>query len=136
MLGFTVEQDFSSVLFFTEGIAIWQPKPEEKLVEVLGHEFYKNNHAYPMELYFEVSDFELVVQALKKHGVELIHDIYTESHGQLTIRFYDPDKNIIELAEPLGVTIARDAASGMTSQELSAKHFISVEEIEKMLQRL
>jgi catechol 2,3-dioxygenase-like lactoylglutathione lyase family enzyme len=132
VLGFEVEMDFSSVVFYSQGLATWQLNVEEKLPQLLGTDFYKGQ-THPFELYYEIFDFAEQVEKIKATDFTLVHDVHEESHGQRTIRFYDPDNNIIELGEPLEVFIKRDADSGMTLKELAKKHILSENEIENLL---
>lgn len=133
ILGFKVEMDFSSVVFYEEGIASWQLKPEEKLISMLGNDFF-TKEATKMELYFEVFDFNELVEKVKLANVELLHDVYEESHGQRTIRLYDPDRNIIELGEPLEVFIRRDFDSGVSLDDLVVKHKLPKQDIADILE--
>jgi catechol 2,3-dioxygenase-like lactoylglutathione lyase family enzyme len=70
------------------------------------------------ELYFEEKQFEKFVQMLKNCGVELIHDVRRYPWGQSVIRFYDPDKHIIEVGESMASVIRRFHDEGLSVEEI------------------
>ncbi len=53
------------------------------------------------EIYFESDDIENIELKLKQHNVEFIHQIVEQPWRQRVMRFYDYDKNIIEVGEPM-----------------------------------
>lgn len=80
---------------------------------------YRHNS---VELYFEEKQFEFFVKRLKSYeGVELIHDVREYPWGQNVIRFYDPDKHIIEVGESMGSVIRRFRDQGMMPKEIAER---------------
>lgn len=74
------------------------------------------------ELYFEEKNFEEFIEKLKDYnGVELVHDVREYSWGQHVIRFYDPDKHIIEVGESMERVIGRFRDQGMTVEEIAER---------------
>ncbi len=53
------------------------------------------------ELYFESDEIELTVEKLKENDVLFVHELREQPWRQKVVRFYDPDKNIIEIGETL-----------------------------------
>ena len=51
------------------------------------------------ELYFEYDNVEQIAEKLKTEKVEFVHELREEPWKHLVVRFYDPDKNIIEIGE-------------------------------------
>ena len=51
------------------------------------------------EIYFEEDNFDKFVGKLKECDVEYVHPVMEHSWGQRVVRFYDPDKHIIEVGE-------------------------------------
>jgi catechol 2,3-dioxygenase-like lactoylglutathione lyase family enzyme len=51
-------------------------------------------------LYFESADLEETFAEIQSK-VELIHPILQQAWGQRVFRFYDPDRHIIEIGEPM-----------------------------------
>lgn len=72
------------------------------------------------ELYFEQDDMDAFAEVLKKNHVELVHDVREQPWRQKVVRFYDPDKNIIEVGESLEFLAYRLSREGKTVREISA----------------
>lgn len=53
------------------------------------------------ELYFESDTIELIFNKLKDNGIQFVHELREQPWRQKVVRFYDPDKNIIEIGETL-----------------------------------
>ena len=74
------------------------------------------------ELFFEEKNFEKFIQRLKSYdGVELIHDVREYPWGQHVVRFYDPDKHIIEVGESMVSVIRRFSNQGMSIPEIAER---------------
>jgi 2-polyprenyl-6-methoxyphenol hydroxylase-like FAD-dependent oxidoreductase len=71
--------------------------------------------------------------SLKEIGINLIHDIEEEEWGQLTIRFLDPDGNIIEVGESMPCFCRRLSRSGLSVSEVARKTGIPIESVEGYL---
>lgn len=70
------------------------------------------------ELYFEEKNLDKFVQKLKGFNVELVHGVKEYPWGQRVIRFYDPDKHIIEVGESMSSVIRRFRDQGMSVEEI------------------
>ena len=70
---------------------------------------------------------ELLVQPLfevwqlKECDIEYVHPIIEHSWGQRVVRFYDPDKHIIEVGENMKVVCRRFLNSGMTPEQVAER---------------
>jgi len=76
------------------------------------------------ELYFEEIQFEQFAEKLKSYSefeVELIHDVKEYPWGQHVIRFYDPDRHIIEVGESMASVVMRFHEQGMTPDEIAER---------------
>jgi predicted enzyme related to lactoylglutathione lyase len=71
------------------------------------------------ELYFEFDNIEQVVKTLKDNNVSLVHDIREQPWRQKVVRFYDPDKNIIEIGESLEYLAFRLKNEGLSVEQIS-----------------
>jgi len=71
------------------------------------------------ELYFELDDIESIVKRLKAYNITFIHEIREQPWRQKVIRFYDPDKNIIEVWESLCFLANRLKNEGMAVGQIS-----------------
>lgn len=98
-----VEHDFGANIIFQSGISLWQISDEHEIKEIAGH----SNEGNRFELYFETEDFQKVVAVLEKKPVEMLHPLKTESWGQKSIRFFDPDHHLIEIGESIKTFVGR-----------------------------
>lgn len=116
-----VEHDFGLNITFKDAISLWQIGRAEEIVygAVKKGRFEKGVKA--VELYFQTDDIEAVYQVLRKKNVELLHELKEEPWGQKTVRFYDPDQFIVEVAEPMEDVVLRFSRSGMSNEDVSKK---------------
>lgn len=95
ILGQTVKMDFGENITFHGDFAIHQKSHFKSLINNSPILLKSNN----FELYFEDDNLEPIVNKLKDNGFEFIHDIVEQPWKQKVVRFYDYDKNIIEIGE-------------------------------------
>lgn len=79
------------------------------------------------ELYYETDDLDGFLAKLGTFSVELVHPIKEHPWGQRAVRFYDPDYNMIEVAEPVENVVRRFFQQGMTPEQVSARTGIPLE---------
>ena len=132
VLGFSVELDLTSVVFLREGLALWEIKESHLLSKMFGKDFYQSK-GKPFELYFEIKNWHTFVTNLENHKISYVHDAYVEPWGQRTIRFYDPDQNIVEVGESLEEFIKRLFISGKKKEEIAKLNGLPTEEINRIL---
>lgn len=71
------------------------------------------------EIYFEEDNFDDFAERLEKvSGIEYVHPVKEHRWGQRVVRFYDPDKHIIEVGK---IVCKRFANSGMTNEEIAER---------------
>jgi len=63
----------------------------------------------------------------------LVHGIHEEPWGQRTIRFFDPDRNLIEAGESMKRFVTRFYCQGMTPEEVSHRTSVPVEEVKRLV---
>ena len=73
------------------------------------------------ELYFEEDDFDKFSEKLEKFDLGYVHPIKEHAWGQRVVRFYDPDRHIIEVGENMKVVCKRFLDSGMTPEQVAAR---------------
>lgn len=95
VMGQTVESDFGENVFFAGGFAIHQKEHFESLVE--NREIRQKSNSF--ELYFEDDKLADLLQKVKELKLEFVHEIVEQPWKQQVIRFYDYDKNMIEVGE-------------------------------------
>ena len=73
------------------------------------------------ELYFEEDNFDAFVEKLETFPVVYVHPVKEHAWGQRVVRFYDPDRHIIEVGESLTTVCKRFLASGMTLEQAAER---------------
>lgn len=130
-LGMEKELDLGSYVVFTGGIALWQPGEGHAITENLVTIDGSNR----FELYFENDDIPALCQKLESAGAEFLHKVHEEPWGQLTIRFFDPERNLIEAGEPPAVFVRRMHNGGMSIEQVSVKTGMPVEVVGFILEK-
>ena len=126
------KDDFGSCIAFDCGLSIWQMDANQPLAKAIGRTFHADGNKN-LEICFETEDFDADVTSVKSFGLKVIHDIQIESWGQKTIRFYDPDGNIIELGESIPTFVKRMYKEGMRAEEVAEKTGVPIEQVEQFL---
>lgn len=129
VLGLDVIQDFGANKTLTGGISL---QTEESYKEFIG----KDKISYGgdnFELYFEEDEIDAFFKRLKEFNVELVHPVQEHSWGQRAVRFYDPDRNIIEVGESLQAVCSRFSESGMNADEIAARMDVPLDMVENWL---
>ena len=129
VLGFKVDYDFGNNLGFEGGISLWEIMPHHEIDKKLTT--FDNSNRF--ELYFESEEINDVYNELKKEGVTFFQELVEESWGQRTMRFFDPDRHLIEVGEPLNVFIRRLFQKELSIVEIETKTGVSAEKIHKIL---
>jgi catechol 2,3-dioxygenase-like lactoylglutathione lyase family enzyme len=132
ILGFKVDQDFIDVVFYEEGVAVWEIKETHSLSKMLGKGFFESG-GKPFELYFEINDWDTFTNEMEEQDIEYLQVPHMEPWGQRTVRFLDPDLNIVEVGEPLEVFIRRLYEDGKSKEEIAEMNGLSIEEVERIL---
>lgn len=128
-LGLEVITDFGANKTLTGGLVL---QTEETFIEFIENKkisFGSNS----FEIYFEEDDFDSFAERLKELDIEYVHPIKEHSWGQRVVRFYDPDRHIIEVGENIKVVCRRFAESGMTNEETAKRMDVPVEFINDCL---
>ena len=85
------------------------------------------------ELYFEEDDFDSFAEKLKECDVEYVHPVIEHSWGQRVVRFYDPDKHIIEVAENLTKVVQKFLNEGMSAETIAMRMDVTVDYVNSCL---
>lgn len=110
VFGLHVIMDFGANKTLTGGLALQTVETYKEFIGTNEISFGTNN----FEIYFEEDNFDKFIDKLKKCDIEYVHPVIEHSWGQRVVRFYDPDKHIIEVGENLKVVCKRFLNSGMT----------------------
>lgn len=87
--------------------------------------------SHNFQLYFEVEDLETWIKKLKEKNIQFVHDKKEYEWGQNVIRIYDPDMNIVEVAESMVTVVKRYLNLGMTVEETAKKTMYPIEFIKE-----
>ena len=117
VLGLHVVLDFGANKTLTGGLAL---QTLETYREFLGTDqvFFGGND---FEVYFEEDDFDRFAEKLSQCGVEYVYSVKEHAWGQRVVRFYDPDRHIIEVGENMKAVCRRFLASGLTPEQTAAR---------------
>jgi catechol 2,3-dioxygenase-like lactoylglutathione lyase family enzyme len=129
-LGFSIEHDFGKNVILDSMVTLWEVLPEH----IIAKELKTSDESNRFELCFEHRDIEKIFTDLENEGVEFLHKMKEEPWGQRTIRFFDPDRHLIEIGEPLDVFVRNMKKKGMNESEISNKTGINIETVYNLLQ--
>ena len=73
------------------------------------------------ELYFEEENMDAFCEHLKQFDIRYVHSLFEHRWGQRVVRFYDPDRHIIEVGEKLDAVIHRFMEQGLSADETAAR---------------
>ena len=117
ILGMSVILDFGANKTLTGGLALQTAETYKDFIDGQSIRFFGND----FELYFEEDDFDSFIQRLKRFDIEFVHPVKEHSWGQRVVRFYDPDKHIVEVGENLKSVCRRFLESGMTPEQTAER---------------
>ncbi len=127
-----IKHDFGENIVFKNGFSIWQKKRAHQII--FGKENSEKISEKSTELYFETSQIEKIWSVIQNDkNIDIIHGIKEESWGQKTIRIFDPDNFIIEIAEPMNHVVKRLAQSDDSVDVISQKTQLPVNEVKMIL---
>ncbi|MGN0513287.1 MAG: VOC family protein [Lachnospiraceae bacterium] len=117
VLGLHVIMDFGANKTLTGGLALQTAETYRDFIDTENISYGGNN----FELYFEEDDFDRFVNKLEEYDVEYVHPVKEHSWGQRVVRFYDPDKYIIEVGENIKAVCRRFLDEGMTPEQVAER---------------
>ncbi|MHC1776606.1 MAG: VOC family protein [Lentimicrobium sp.] len=128
-----IEFDFGNCIGFKNGLSLWKLKEEYPISIKLGRTFDKSGNKN-LEICFETDDFESVVENLKKYRLNYLHEETEELWGQKTIRFYDPENNLVEIGETIPCFVKRFRNQGLSLAEVSKRTSVPIEIVSDICQ--
>ena len=126
ILGMSVILDFGANKTLTGGLALQTAETYRDFIDGRALCFGGND----FELYFEEDDFDSFIQRLKRFEIEFVHPVKEHAWGQRVVRFYDPDKHIVEVGENLKSVCRRFLESGMTPEQTAERMDVPLKFIE------
>lgn len=125
-MGQQVQHDFGACVIFHCGLSLWQPSAALTVAAKLGYCCHPSGNKN-LELCFETETFTSDVERIKASGATLLHDVVEEPWGQQTVRFFDPDGNLVELGESISTFVRRHHAAGLSPEAVAKKTGASLE---------
>ena len=117
VFGLQVVLDFGANKTLTGGLVLQTAELFKDFIDTDDVSFGGND----MEIYFEEDHFDRFAEKLKECDVTYVHPVKEHSWGQRVVRFYDPDKHIIEVGENIKVVCNRFLESGMTPEQVAER---------------
>ena len=117
ILGLHVISDFGANKTLTGGLALQTLESWREFIGTDDISFGGNN----AEVYFEEDNFDNFAEKLKKSNIEYVHPVIEHRWGQRVVRFYDPDRHIIEVGENIKTVCRRFIESGMTPEQVAQR---------------
>lgn len=105
VFGLHIIMDFGANKTLTGGLALQTSETYKEFIGTSDISFGGNN----FEVYFEEDDFDKFADRLKEYDIEYV------------VRFYDPDKHIIEVGENMKIVCRRFLNSGMTPEQVAER---------------
>lgn len=123
VLGLQVVMDFGANKVLTGGLAL---QTLDTYREFIGTDdiSFGGNH---FEIYFEEDEFDKFADNLRNCNVQYVHPVKEHAWGQRVVRFYDPDRHIIEVGENMKIVCKRFIDSGMTPEQTAERMDVPIE---------
>lgn len=64
---------------------------------------------------------------LKSFEISYVHELFEHRWGQRVVRFYDPDKHIIEVGEKMDAVILRFMNQGLSVEDIAFRMDVPVD---------
>lgn len=124
VLGLRMIMDFGANITLTGGLCLQTKDSWLEFINASDNDItFGGNDA---EIYFEEDDFDKFTERLSKLEIYYLHKVYEHRWGQRVVRFYDPDKHIIEVGENIKSVCRRFIDSGMTIEEVAERMDVPV----------
>jgi len=132
MLGLKVIEDFGANVTLTGGIALQTKDSWSNFIHKEDSEIiFGGNES---ELYFEEDDFDSFIKRLNNmRDINYVHSMVEHSWGQRVVRFYDPDKHIIEVGENIIKVVRRFLDSGLSIEETAIRMDVPLDYVKSCL---
>ena len=117
VLGLEIVADFGDNVTLDGGIALQTMNTWKTFIRT-DNLVLPNNAG---ELFFEEEDMDTFCDHLKKFDICYVHPLFEHRWGQRVVRFYDPDKHIIEVGEKLDAVILRFMENGLSAEETAVR---------------
>ncbi len=131
ILGQIIKADYGQNVLFQGDFSLHEKEHYQTLIG--NHPISIQSNSF--ELYFEENDLQELEDKLIEHKVEFIHTIREQPWKQRVMRFYDYDRNIIEVGESPEYTAFRLSKEGYTIDEISTFTYLTRELVVESISR-
>ena len=129
VLGLNVVSDFGANAVLDGGIAL---QTLDSWREFIGRQDVAFSH-HAGELYFEEADMDRFLARLQSFEIFYVHPPMEHRWGQRVVRFYDPDRHIVEVGEDMVMVVRRFADSGMAPEAVARRMDVPLDYIQSCL---
>jgi catechol 2,3-dioxygenase-like lactoylglutathione lyase family enzyme len=120
ILDLDVISDLGANATLTGGISLQTLNTWKEFIQKNENDITFGNH--DGELYFETKDLDSFCKLLNtRNDIQYVHPLYEHPWGQRGIRFYDPDRHIIEVSEDMSIVVKRFLDSGLSTTETAVR---------------
>jgi catechol 2,3-dioxygenase-like lactoylglutathione lyase family enzyme len=132
-LGQEIELDHGHYVVLKNHLTLWQIGDDYPIARELGYAYEPIGNRN-LEVCFETDAFGDAVEKVLMADIRILHNVAEEPWGQYTIRFYDPEGNLVEIGESMKSMAGRMKDAGMTIEDMVKKTSLSVTYIKKLLE--
>jgi len=132
LLGMKISMDMGGNVILENGLTIWQIQKDHIINRTIGGDQNPSGKS-KFEIYFETDDLNNIFTILKENHIEFLHEIHEEPWGQKTVRFFDPDKNLVEVGESLKTFLLRMKNEGHEIMEIAMKTGMTEKDINQII---
>ena len=130
VLGQTLKYDFGENITFVGDFALHQEDHFKSLINQA--RLIKKSNSF--ELYFEDDRLEDLLVRLKELNIEFLHGIIEQPWKQQVFRFYDYDKNLIEVGERMEHVAYRVYQQDYSIEEICKITYLDQKRVEMSIQ--
>lgn len=131
ILSQTVIADYGQNVAFEGGFALHKKAHFKTLIGE--RDVHRKSNSF--ELYFEEENVEAIFDIIKKHGFEFVHEVIEQPWRQKVFRFYDYDKNIVEIGEPMPHVAYRLHLENMPIEEICAITYLAQIKVSEAIEK-
>lgn len=129
-LGQEIAMDVGLNVGFTSGLALWQRDYALTVIHGDGVEPWKGND---VEVYFETEQVDEAWKMIRDQEIAIVHELREQPWCQRVFRVYDPDRFIVEVAEPMDAVVRRLQQAGHSEEEIVQKTTMPAEIVRAIL---
>lgn len=126
VLGLSVIMDFGANVTLTGGVCLQTKDSWKEFIHAADDDIVFGGR--DSEIYFEEDDFDKFTEKLRSiENIQYVHPVIEHRWGQRVVRFYDPDRHIIEVGENMKAVCKRFLSSGMTVEQVAKRMDVPTE---------